>query len=206
MLAKRKHAFVTGTPPAKQRGVTLVITLIVLVAMMLASIGLIRSVDTANIVAGNLSFQEAAVHSGDAGIEVAVAWLEANAANGGLWNDNQAAGYHSFIENPAATQSWDDYWTNVLQPWGVITLAPDAAGDTVSYVIHRICGAKGSPTDPSTGGCASSTQMVAANSGATSQGAGQAALFAVTQQFYRITIQIKGPRNTLSYVQAVVVL
>ncbi len=194
----------TARIPAKQRGATLLVTLIVLVGMMLASISLIRSVDTANIVAGNLSFQQAATHSGDAGVEAAVAWLEAN-AGGALWNDNQVAGYHASIGSPGAGQSWDDYWNNVLRPWGVITLPQDVAGDTVSYTIHRICPGPGDPMSPSNP-CASSTQMVAAAAGATSQGAGQTALIPVTQQFYRVTVQIQGPRNTLSYVQAVVVL
>lgn len=204
MLATRPLRHLPEKLPARQRGITLMVTLIVLVAMMLASIGLIRSVDTANIVAGNLSFQQAAVHSGDAGVEAAVAWLEANAGNN-LWNDNQAAGYHAFIGNPAPGASWDDYWNKVLQPWGIVTLPQDAAGDIVSYTIHRICPGPGDPMSPGNV-CASSTQMVAAAAGATSQGAGQTALIPVTQQYYRITVQIQGPRNTLSYVQAVVVL
>ncbi len=192
---------------ARQRGMSLMLTLIVLLAMMLAAIGVIRSADTSNIIAGNLSFQQAAVHSGDTGIEAAAAWLEGH-AGGNLWNDNQAAGYHSSStgESPAPGQSWDDFWTAHLQPWGVVTLPMDAAGNTVAYTIHRMCPTPNAAPMVVNNSCASSTQMVAANNGATSQGAGQTALIPVTQQFYRITIQIRGPRNTLSYVQAMVAL
>ncbi len=203
MLARpRMHRFERA--PARQRGVTLIVTLIVLVSMLIAMIGLTRSVDTTNIIAGNLSFKQAAVHSGDAGVEAAIAWIEKN-AGGGLWMDNQAAAYHSKIENPAAGQSWDDYWTNVLQPWGVITLPQDSAGNTVAYTVHRLCP---SPGDPNTPGqvCASSTQQITSTKMSTSQGAGQTALTSLSQQYYRITVQITGPRNTVSYVQAVVAL
>jgi Tfp pilus assembly protein PilX len=41
--------------PARQRGVMLIIALIVLVAMTMAGIAMMRSVDTATIVAGNIA-------------------------------------------------------------------------------------------------------------------------------------------------------
>jgi type IV pilus assembly protein PilX len=60
-----------------QRGVVLFFTLIALVVMSLAAVALIRSVDTSNIIAGNLAFKQAGTSSGDAGIEAAIAWLSA---------------------------------------------------------------------------------------------------------------------------------
>ena len=42
----------------KQRGVVLFIALIALVAMSLAAVALVRSVDTATIIAGNLAFKQ----------------------------------------------------------------------------------------------------------------------------------------------------
>lgn len=53
--------------PRGQRGVVLLITLIILVAMTLAGIGMMRSVDTGNIIAGNLAFRQATVNASDAG-------------------------------------------------------------------------------------------------------------------------------------------
>ena len=54
-----------------QRGVVLFIALIVMVAMSLAAIALIRSVDTTNILIGNLAFRQSSIlpseHSGRAG-------------------------------------------------------------------------------------------------------------------------------------------
>ncbi len=56
----------------RQRGVVLFIALLVMVALSLAGIALIRSADTATIVAGNLAFKQAAASAVDRGIEQAV--------------------------------------------------------------------------------------------------------------------------------------
>lgn len=62
-------------PPQRQRGVVLLITLIVLVAMMLAGIGMMRSIDTTTMIAGNLAFREATLHAGDSGMNTAFSQL-----------------------------------------------------------------------------------------------------------------------------------
>ena len=53
--------------PTSQRGVVLLITLIILVAMTLAGIGMMRSVDTGSVIAGNLAFRQETLHASDAG-------------------------------------------------------------------------------------------------------------------------------------------
>src|SRR3989304_2733091 len=55
-----------------QKGMVLFIALIVLVAMTLAGLALVRSVDTANVIAGNLAFQPSTLQAGDRGVEAAV--------------------------------------------------------------------------------------------------------------------------------------
>src|SRR6185436_14173310 len=67
-------------PRNAQRGVVLFIALIVLVAMTLAGIGMMRSVDTNNLIAGNLAFMNAALSAGDAAIEVARNWVMSKTA------------------------------------------------------------------------------------------------------------------------------
>ena len=59
----------------QQRGVVLFLALIALVIMSLAAVALIRSVDTNTLIAGNLSFKQAATTSADAGTEAAIAML-----------------------------------------------------------------------------------------------------------------------------------
>ena len=64
------------TPQKKQQGVVMIVALIVLVALILGSLALTKSVFTTNMIAGNLAFQKAATNSTDVGVEDAVAWLE----------------------------------------------------------------------------------------------------------------------------------
>ncbi|HLB44195.1 MAG TPA: hypothetical protein VJK49_02320, partial [Candidatus Limnocylindrales bacterium] len=69
-----------------QRGVVLFIALIVLVAMSLAGVALIRSVDTGSVIAGNIAFRQTAMHVGDNGIEAARTWLLGQSSSD-LYND-----------------------------------------------------------------------------------------------------------------------
>ena len=79
---------------ARQRGVTMIIALIILVAMTLAGIGLMRSVDTGSMIAGNLAFRQATLNATDAGTGKAFAALMSVANSGNskdlqiLWHDN----------------------------------------------------------------------------------------------------------------------
>ncbi len=201
MLSRMQMRPVRGR--ARQAGVVLMMALIVLVAMTLAGIALVRSVDTSNVIAGNLAFQQAATHAGDAGTEAAVTWLQTNNTGITLYANILGQGYAASRQDPAAGQSWADYWSNVLVPAGqVVTLAPDAAGNTVGYTIQRLCNAVGDPT--SGVGCAV-TQSVGAMA-SSSRTAGTVALLYASQIYYRVTTRIAGPRNTVSYVQTIVAL
>jgi Tfp pilus assembly protein PilX len=186
----------------------LLVALIVLVAMTLAGIALMRSVFTGNRVAGNLAFQQAATQSADVGIETAIAWLENNSAGNRLFNNinigaGETVGYYASRQEPGTTQSWDDWWAAVPVPDNrVNSLAADAAGNTVAYVIQRLCNNVG---DPNAGiGC--STSPTSSGTEGSSRGSGVVALQVPGQRYYRITVRVSGPRNTVSFVQAVISL
>lgn len=195
----------SGLPMRRQKGVVLMIALIMLVAMTLAGLALVRSVDTTNIIAGNLAFQQAATNSGDTGTEAAVAWLQANNSGTTLQTDILASGYAAARTDPAAGQSWDAFWTNVLVPAGqVVTLPQDAVtGNTVAYTIQRLCIQSGASSVPATGCAVLQTTGTSAGS---SKGAGVIALQYSSQVYYRITSRIAGPRNSVSYIQSIVAL
>ncbi len=187
---------------ARQRGVVLLVALIILVALTLAGVALMRSVDTANLVAGNMSFQQSAVHAGERSTELAIAnWLQPNNAlgNTALHAHNGGNGYRAMREDPAAGVSWDAFWNATLAAQAV-TGAEDAAGNTVSYVIHRLCETVGAPH---VANCAK--QPAGINSGG-SMAAGGVAPLVNNQVYYRITTRIAGPRNTVAYIQTIVAL
>lgn len=191
---------------AKERGVVLVITLIVLVAMMLASVALIRSVDTSGLIAGNLAFKQSAYASADVGIESAVTWLEANVNAGDLTVDDFAHGYAAAYASPDPGQSWKDYWAELVDDEnpGPVTLAEDPAGNTVAYVIHRLCNQAGNPdvqTNPPTVCKTPPTDKCTTGGSKGSRGGPSRAPRCL---YYRITARVQGPRDTVTFVQTVI--
>lgn len=211
-----------GARMHRQSGVVLFIALIVLVAMSLAGVALLRSVDTNVLIAGNLAFRQGATLAADWAIEDARLLLSTNTGSGvttlnldqpGL---TQAAG----IPNPpwpnsAYYANWQqglDLIGNTANPaddfdWNTArSMGTDAGGNTVAYVIHRLCDVAGDPASASVS-CIKSAS--GGGSGASDSGTkgvvayGSAALPGISTLYYRVTVRVQGPRNTLSYVQAV---
>lgn len=211
LLPKRRFERVRAM---KQRGVVLFFTLIALLAMMLAAVALIRSVDTSTMIAGNLAFKQAATTSGDAGINAAMNWLTTtqtanNAIN--VLNDpthpfnitNLAVrpGYHSNID-PALNLTADATWNGVND----VLVGTDGSGNTIRYIIQRVC--RNANQSIQTAGCLFSG-AIQDNSGQNIPlpqevclGAG-CPVAGQTPQI-RITTRTTGPKNTVSYVQAFV--
>ena len=192
-----------------QRGVVLFIALIVLVAMSLAGVALIRSVDTGSVIAGNIAFRQTAMHVGDNGIEAARTWLLGQSSSD-LYNDTPGitggtAYYANWAEtldllaNKTTTASDDFDWSTALN----VTAPAPPAGYTVSYVIHRLCKSTG---DPASITCVKLQGTVSSSASGTKGAAafGTMAISVPSSATYRVTVRVVGPRNAVSYVQAVV--
>lgn len=188
----------------RQRGVVLFIALIILVAMTLAGIALVRSVDTGNLISGNLAFKQSSLLSSDRGIQAAFTWLNTNRTS--LRNSNLAQGYFSSIQGGDPDWFAEDIWA------GSITVGTDSAGNTVQYVIHRLCTQPDTPYNGSNAGVANQCSTSDASnvvSNAASGGSMQigASVFQSNPMvYYRITSRVKGPRNTISIAQATVMI
>lgn len=203
MTRPRKHSMTALAPARRQRGLVLFVALIVLVAMTLAGIGMVRSVDTANLIAGNLAFKQGTIQLADRGIEAAFQWLIPRATGTALYNTDQAAGYYSVP--PVQTPDWYDpaVWANS----GCVNgCNPDPdTGVVVRYMIHRLCNCAGTAPE---GNCPSGEPnqcMIAYDTSGKSPGGSKAAGAAVYTStpimHYRITVRADGPRNTASVVQ-----
>jgi type IV pilus assembly protein PilX len=210
----------------KQRGISLIVVLVALLIIGFAAVALLRSSDTGTLVAGNLAFKKTALAAGDAGTETALAWLVANGSGVGLYNDGVANGYYSttaegcdLTGSRTPGNATDDVnWTGGTQPancnMAARTVTPPgvAAGYTVRYVINRVCNAAGDPN--AVYAADGVTPMICSGAGAgASEGStrggasyGNMPLTGMSQTYYRITSRIDGPRNTVRYVQAIVVL
>lgn len=182
--------------PVRQRGVVLFIALIMLVAMTLAGIAMVRSVDTTLGIAGNLAFRQTTIQSADQAVKTAFDWLNNNPT---LLTGNVAAGtsgYYEVNSNPD--------WFNI-SAWNQAVLlsggTADAAGNVTRYVIHRMCNFTG-PVDPLT--C--QTYKSSTVAGNQSHNIGAAQYTGTVQTYYRVSVRVDGPRNTTSVTQAFIIL
>ena len=109
---------------SSQAGVVLLVTLIVLMGMMIGGAALTRSVDTANIISGNLAFRQSARQAADLGIETAIDWIEASSIDGTLQSNSFPNGYVARRQDPAAGETWDDFWKSTLLTAGTVYTMP----------------------------------------------------------------------------------
>jgi type IV pilus assembly protein PilX len=195
---------------SSQRGVTLFLAMIVLVAMLLSGIALFRTVDSGVLVAGNIAMQKSATRQGDQGTEDAVVWLVSKVAGTDLYEDPNIVGYTDYpfyVANavndiPGTNQTWADWWDVYTATHTPITLVPDATtGNTVSYLIQRACTANGAPYSGSVS-CIGPPQPENICSDITAPCINNPPV----EVYYRITSRIVGPRNTVSFIQTVISL
>jgi Tfp pilus assembly protein PilX len=204
---------------ANYRGAGLVVALVVLVVMSLGALALVRAVASGLLVAGNLAFREAAVLAAESGSESAISWLSERAATTDLLSDQPEAGYYASLpvglslsgEGNASTRAtidWDDNQcaarTGIRCFTAASALPIDAAGHRVRYVIHRLCRTAGS-SDAAANSCLlfRSAQGGSSNRGQLSYGASKRFQSSDTV-YYRITVHVRGPRNTTAFVQTLV--
>jgi len=200
----------------QQRGVVLFLALIALAILSLAAVALIRSVDTNTLIAGNLSFKQAATTSADAGTEAAITMLlgmrdsSANAGKNVLMDATHTfnitdlatrPGYYSNAD-PALSLSASSTWSGNNR----VSVGTDNSGNAIEYIIQRMC--RNANVAISTADCLFSQATEDGNGhnsplysdvcdGPNCPAAGQ------TPQV-RVTVRVTGPKNTVSYVQAFV--
>lgn len=207
----------------RERGLALLVALVVLAALSLAGIALIRSVDTSSLIAGNIAFRQSATLAGDAGVEAARTFL-LKAGKVPLENDNASEGYYATSQDAIdLTGNRTPKSTSDDVPWGAAgtkCIAADAAGNSVCYVVHRLCNTAGpisvltcSTESSSTSGVGSDldgTDQTALTKEATYQldpkEAPTSASGTAEVVYYRITVRITGPRNNSSFIQAFVLI
>lgn len=172
----------------QQSGVVLFFALIALVALMLAAIALVRSVDTATAIAGNMTFKQGTIQEADSGVEAAFKALTVSTITDKTQND--LGRYYYATYDPA-----------VAFPEARLDAASDtvgaASGNKVRYVIERMCLNAGA-ANPDT--C---LQPPALNNDSKASGH---TVFVSDNVYYRVTVQVSGPRNTLSAVQVLLAI
>lgn len=182
----------------KQKGLVLFIALIALVVLSLAAVALIRSVDTNTMIAGNLGFKQSATMSADSGVETAITWLNANQAAATTEADQTASGYYATSAANAKTLA--DASALVATGAGIVAGYEATSGNTITYVIQRMCRAAG-PSN--TANCMYGPPGVVKDSNLVCDASNPCLNpTPANSLMYRVTTKVVGPRNTVSYTQA----
>ncbi len=209
-----------ASPTRSQRGVVLLLALIMLVAMTLAGIVMYRQIGTGLIIARNLSFKRTAAVASDLGIETARTWLmgrtaaqleQGSAANGYFpgWCNTvlDAAGQPDADIDGNPDDCGDNPPPSEFDPltydWAnsVLATANDGIGNQVRYVIHRLCETSGAMN--SSGQQCVTIGSASAGSARTSAVYGTQALSNTSQPYFRITARTQGPTNTVVFTQTI---
>ena len=192
--------------PRRERGVVLFIVLIVLVAMMLASAGLMRAVDTSTVIAGNFAFKQATVQAVDAGIEAAY-----NSTFLRYSTPRPATGLSA-----SATTVNHQYFATMRvlggdgTPIGVTWASAPAVdlrgtnGNLVQYVVERMCSPTGAGAEPDSDVDLVSFCVTEPGDAPPCVRAPCAPWSSAQKVNYRVTIRVAGPRNTVTMAQTVI--
>jgi Tfp pilus assembly protein PilX len=186
-----------------QSGVVLFIALIVMVALSIAGIALLRSVDTSVSVTANLGFRQASIPPTNWAIENAVRALFEKATiadkNKNFKDENYYA-YRVQIKDGGKTEDTHGvpYFLQGTKPDNYpadFVKETDSAGNTIRYVIERMCRDEGEATvancDMSPPKQAYATTAMELNK-----------ILIERVPFYRLTVRIDGPNNTTTFAQA----
>lgn len=194
-----------------QSGVVLFIALVAMAVMSLAAVALIRSVDTNNIITGNVSYKQTAAISSSFGIENVADTIGPKALAYATSND-AANGYYATCKTFDATSTCDGKNLTADSSWlpGVksrladgiatgVTGGVDAYGNTIQYIVERMC---------NTTAAASSANCLLSSTDLDNNSKNVCPPFCglptnpTNVPMYRVTVRISGPKNTVSFIQA----
>lgn len=185
----------------REQGVALIVTLLVLAVMLLASVGMMRSVDTSLAAVGNLAFRQAADAAMNSAVEQVV--LELAGFKSGVpitvdltTNGGGEIGAYYYATIDPTTD--DARGIPSAARFANADSNADAAGNTVNTIIERMCTTAGDPTEKT---CLGTPGVGSDSPNKTSEYGRLSIAGASFQVFYRVTVRVDGPNNTRTYAQ-----
>jgi Tfp pilus assembly protein PilX len=183
---------------ARQRGVVLIFSLIVLLILAIGAVAVLRSVGSSLLSAGNLAFHRDLVNQAEQAVTNVMTEFKTNGPplGGATTADLQAANYVS-TALPTNAQGVPLALLDNTAFAAVATAANDIPGATpditIRYIIDRLCTATGTASSPN---CVQSTGLP---TGGTANR--NTAVAPPSATVYRISVRIDGPRNTQAFLQ-----
>ncbi len=193
----------TVTSRERQQGMVLEIVLVVLVALLLASVSLFRSVDTSSTVSGNIAFKSDANNRAQLAFDQVIAWTT-NAKNFDTYITNgvdlpsrnysarmlevDAQGIPVVLRN---LDTFDASYTHAPPA----TALMNAEGMRVRYLAERMC---------TTNGALNKNHCTYAYEADEVENGPIKIVKEPDKPALRVTVRVDGPRNTVSFIQATV--
>lgn len=210
----------------KQAGVSLFVVLIGILALSLAALGIIRSVDTSTLVAGNLGYKNATTAAADQATESAITWLQNNSGN--LEQDGNSIYYSNYFYSNGSENSnlditgkstdvnriaidWNHDGCDSSVPFSICIIPSIAAATTLngystSFLITRMCNESGNPNLEETNGATIACSRPYSEDD-TNKKCGSIdynspyCLKTPSSPYYRIVVRATGPKNSVSYTE-----
>jgi len=174
------------SPAQRQTGISLIVVLVVLAVVLVGSLAMLRSSEVSSLVAGNVSFKEAATQATDIGISNAAKALDAMVNMDG----NVPNVYF------ATRQAEDADGLPTTVDWSMVPTAT-VGNYSVQHVAERLC--QITPVADPLADC-----MVRDAEAPGSNKAGSLAYKTPPSIYYRITVRVTGPKSANAFVQALV--
>jgi Tfp pilus assembly protein PilX len=171
----------------EQRGVTMLVVLVLLSVMLLGGLAFAKLTEVGTLASGNTAFREASLQASEVGLNTVYARVRDEIAD----------------ENTAVA-GW--YWptAQVTDPAGIPQVDFDAAPSvtvgayTLHYVAERLCSVAAVATPLRECLVKQEPQETASRAG------GKEALDPPNSTQYRVTIRVTGPKDTQTWVQSLV--
>lgn len=186
----------SSTVRGRQAGVSLIVAMLAVVAMTVAGLTLMRAVDTSNVISGNLAFRQATLNATDIGVETSLAAMNIIIATS--LDANYPAGcavgacnYYAVKQDPVNSAG-----VPTVINWTAVPSTVVDSSYAVRYVIDRLCDGPAPVTN------IAAKCVVTGDSTVGSKKAGAVSFTTANQVYYRVTVRVVGPRNTISLVQA----
>jgi type IV pilus assembly protein PilX len=189
---------------ARQQGVVLIFSLIVLLILAIGAVALLRSVNSSLLSAGNLAFHRDLVNQGEQAVANVMTEFKTNGA---------PLGGATTVSMPAANYSATTLPTNpqgvplVLLDNTAFAVVGTAANDIIPipttsqvkirYVIDRLCTPLPVTVIASSSACVQSTGLP---TGGTANR--NTAVAPPSATVYRISVRVDGPRSTQAFLQS----
>ena len=168
-----------------QQGAVLIMSVIVLTILLIANASLMRVNEASTMVAGNIAMREIVASTGDVGVDIAVTSLNAvGNKEVGIPNRYFATQQPADANGLPTTIDWNTIPTTAVQNLNV------------QFVLERLCSGAMPVADFNTQCTVGPALTMVSNK------AGSVPLTSEAV-YYRATVRVTGPRNSLSFIQAI---